>query len=99
MSKFRCRNSKIPVVVLAQAHRNINYENRICSSCNTGEIGDEFHYILQCPTFQLQRQRYLNHYYLIDPSREKFSQLFQSENFSTLRKLAKFIADINRTFS
>ena len=99
ISKFRCRNSKIPVVVLAQAHRNINYENRICSLCNTGEIGDEFHYILQCPTFHLQRQRYLNQDYLIDPNREKFSQLFQSENFSILRKLAKFIAEINGTFN
>ena len=63
-----------------------------------GEIGDEFHYILQCPTFHLQRQRYLNHYYHIDPNREKFTQLFQSENFNVLRKLAKFIADINGTF-
>ena len=69
ISKFRCRNSKIPVVVLAQAHRNINYENRICPLCNTGEIGDEFHYILQCPTYHL------------------------------LRKLSKFIAEINRTLN
>ena len=63
-----------------------------------GETGDEFHYILQCPSFHLQRQRYLENYYIINPNREKFSQLFQNENFSTLRKLAKLIAAINENF-
>ena len=63
-----------------------------------GEIGDEFHYILQCPTFHLQRLRYLENYYLIDPNREKFTQLFQNENFSTLRNLAKLITVINEKF-
>ena len=94
ISKFRCRNSKIPVAILGYRNIDIPYEDRICSSCNIGAIGDEFHYILQCPVFQLQRQRYLDDQYLLNPDREKFSELLQNNNLNILRKLAKLIKEI-----
>ena len=98
ISKFRCRNSKIPVVTLGYRDRRIPYEDRICPSCNMGAIGDEFHYIMQCPVFQMQRQRYLETQYLINPNRELFLTLLQNNNFNTLRKLAKLITVINTLF-
>ena len=98
ISKFRCRNSKIPVVTLGYSVRQTLYEDRICPSCNIGAIGDEFHYIMQCPVFQIQRQRYLETPYLINPDREKFLSLLQNNNFNTLRKLAKLITEINAFF-
>ena len=94
MSKFRCRNNKIPVVVLGHGGRRIPYEDRICPACNTDAIGDEFHYIMQCPVFQLQRQRYLESQYLLNPNLEKFSELLQNNNLNILRKLAKLIKEI-----
>ena len=98
LSKFRCGNTKIPVVILRYAHLNINYEDRKCTLCNLEEIGDEYHYIISCPHFHQQRQIYLEGQYLTDPDREKFSELMQSQNTSILRKLAKFITDINNYF-
>ena len=98
ISKFRCRNSKIPVVTLGYRDRRIPYEDRICPSCNMGAIGDEFHYIMQCPVFQMQRQRCLETQYLINPDRENFLTLLQNNNFNTLRKLAKLITEINTFF-
>ena len=98
ISKFRCRNSKIPVVILAYAGRRIPYEERLCTLCDLRAIGDEFHYILQCPVFQPPRQRYLDNQYLIDPNREKFVELFQSQNFNTLRNLSRLISEINTHF-
>ena len=98
ISKFRCRNSKIPVVILGYKIKDkpkIPYEDRICSSCSLNTVGDEFHYKLQCPAFQVQRQKYLTNHYLIDPDRKKLSELFQNTNFNTLRKTAKLIAEIN----
>ena len=95
ISKFRCRNSNLPVVTLRYEHLNIPYENRTCTLCTMGVVGDEFHYILQCPFFQVQRQGYLENHFLTNPNRETFSELFQTENFSTLRKLSKFIISIN----
>ena len=55
MCKFRCRNIKIPVVVRGNANINIPYEDRLCTVCNMNVIGDEYHYILQCPFFQPNR--------------------------------------------
>ena len=97
--KFRCRNTKIPVAILGYADRYIDYVDRKCTLCNLEEIGDEFHYTLICPVFQQQRQIYLESQYLIDPDRDKFSELIQSQNLSTLRKLAKFITEINYYFN
>ena len=96
--KFRCRNIKIPVVTLGYAHQNVEYENRKCQICDTNEVGDEYHYILKCPIFQLQRSRYLNEFYTRNPNREKLYLLFQNNNDIVLSKLAKFISEINRRF-
>ena len=96
--KFRCRNVKIPVVTLGYAQENVEYENRKCQLCDTNELGDEYHYILKCPTFQAQRNRYLTEFYTGNPNRNKLSQLFQSSNTTVLSKLAKLIFEINKKF-
>ena len=60
--RFRCRNTKIPVVTLSYANINIPYEDRLCTLCNTSEVGDEFHYIFKCPVFHSDRNKYLSNY-------------------------------------
>ena len=99
--KFRCRNIKIPVVIHGYTNRNnpvIAYEDRICDLCDKNELGDEYHYILECPVFQNPRNRYLSDFYVRNPSRGKFVLLLQSSNVTVLSKLAKLIHEINRTF-
>ena len=96
--KFRCRNIKIPVVLLGYVNSNIAYENRLCPICTMNEIGDEYHYILKCPAFQDQRSRYLSEFYLRNPNMDKFSQLFQSNNNTVLSKLARLVLEINKKF-
>ena len=100
LSRFRCRKSKIPVVTLGYTNSNgrVPYENRKCTLCRLEDIGDEFHYVLICPFFQLQRQRYIEGHYYTNPDKEKFSELMQSQNLNILRKLAKVINEINRHF-
>ena len=98
LCKFRCRNSKIPVVVLGYAYLNIPYENRICTVCNQNEIGDEYHYVMRCHYFQHSREKYIENIFWINPSYIKFSKLFQSKDVGVLRNLAKFIKNINRNF-
>ena len=96
LCKFRCRNSRIPVVTLSFNNNNIPYEERVCSVCNMNEIGDEFHYILQCPALTEYRNNLISNYYVRNPSMYKFVQLFQSKNVKVLVNLAKFIREINR---
>ena len=96
--RFRCRNTKIPVVTLGYAIINRPYEDRICAICNMNEVGDEFHYIFKCPIFHSHRNKYLSNYYKLNPNMIKFSQLFQTDNITILKKLAKLIAIINKKF-
>ena len=93
--RFRCRNNKTPVVTLGYANRDIPYANRLCSICNMNEVGDESHYILRCPALQSHRIRHISNYYIRNPN-IAISQLFQSNNVNVLKKLAKFITEINR---
>ena len=97
--KLRCRNTKIPVVILGYRNRYQPYEERMCSMCNRNEIGDEYHYILQCPIFQSHRRKFINNYYVRNPSMNKFSQLLQSENIRIQTNLAKLIKEIRKIFS
>ena len=99
--RFRCRNTKIPVVTQGYTNRNnptIAYEDRICDLCDKNELGDEYHYILECPVFQTPRNRYISDFYKRNPSMEKFTLLLQSNSIAVLSKLAKLIHEINRTF-
>ena len=98
ISKFRCRNSKIPAVIQGYHNVAIPYEERMCPLCDMNEIGDEFHYIMQCPAFARHRNIHINTYYLRNPSMAKFVQLFQSVNVKTQIKLAKMIREINYVF-
>ena len=93
--RFRCRNSHIPVVTKAFTDRDTPYENRTCTICNMNEPADELHYIIRCPTLQQFRSRYISNYYIRNPN-IAITELFQSTNVNVLKKLAKFIVEINR---
>ena len=86
------------MVTLGYAHENVEYENRKCQICDMNEPGDEYHYILKCPVFQNQRNRYISEFYTENPNLEKFCLLFQSSNTTVLSNLAKLIFDINKRF-
>ena len=45
LSKFRCRNVKIPIEL--GAHQNVPRMERKCTLCNLSELGDEFHYLFK----------------------------------------------------
>ena len=101
LCKFRCRNTKIPVVTGGYSNRTspaTPYENRLCQLCDMRAIGDEYHYILVCPALQDHRINYLNEFYIRNPNRDKFNLLFQSNNAQVLSKLAKLCFEIIRRF-
>lgn len=91
-SKFRCKNNKLPV--------NLFDENadKTCPLCNSGDLGDEYHYIFLCNSFSNERKLYIQEYFYSRPNTLKMSQLFNSQNLNTLIKLCKFIAIILEKF-
>ena len=57
LSKFRCRNHKFPVT--GNRFTEVDQNELKCDLCNRNDLGDEFHYLLECPHFQNERKEYL----------------------------------------
>lgn len=93
LSRFRCRNTKLPIKTTAYL-----VTSDMCSLCPVGAIGDEYHYVLMCPAFALEREMYIKSYYYTPPTVHKFIQLMCSKNASQMKKLAKFITAVDRCF-
>ena len=92
-TKFRCRNSKLPVVT--GAYTNMNREERVCTLCNSIEIGDEYHYIFYCSFFNDYRKDLISNY-IVGPSYFTLNMLFNA-NGDVLMNLCKFIEIIVNT--
>ena len=47
---------------------NLQRSERVCVKCTQSEIGDQFHYIFNCPFFADQRRTYVPKYCHIHPN-------------------------------
>jgi hypothetical protein len=56
--KFRTGNDRLPIET-GRWNGN-DHGNRLCNICMDAEIGDEFHYILQCKSLANERKLYLS---------------------------------------
>ena len=93
--RFRTSNHYLPIET--GRWQNIERQDRICPLCNTA-LGDEYHYLFQCPYFTNERSTYLNRYYYNRPNTFKFQQLFNSRKLSVTKKLCMFLNIINTVF-
>ena len=64
----------------------ILWNDRNCNLCNSGDIGDEYHYIFRCKSLLNERKKLLSVFYYNRPNTYKFEILFQSTNLVDLEK-------------
>ena len=57
MTKIRTSNHKLPIE--KGRYTNIHRENRTCTLCNTNNVGDEYHFLLECTSLSLIREKYI----------------------------------------
>ena len=48
-----------PQITISQSKLGDGVVELTCNVCNRGQIADEYHYILECNVFELQRKKYL----------------------------------------
>ena len=89
--KFRTANHRLPIEIYSWQITYKDRNKRLCTMCNSGEIGDEYHYLIVCPMFQEARVKFIAKYFYVKPSVFKFLQLINSEEHNVLIKLSKFI--------
>ena len=89
--KLRTANHKFPIEIYSWSITFKDRMKRLCTLCQTGEVGDEYHYVLICPVFLEARKELIQKHYYSRPSVFKFLELINSENKIILVKLAKFL--------
>lgn len=83
IARYRCSAHRL--CIETGRYYNVAREIRLCSNCNTGQIEDEFHFILACTLYSDLRQAYIKRYYWTKPSTFKLIQLMGMQNIRQLR--------------
>ena len=95
LTKFRTANHRFPIET--GRYNNTPRVERKCSFC-LDQIGDEFHYLLECPHFNRQRKKYISKTYRQRPNMFKFISLMQSKNIKELSDVATFVGLLFKSF-
>ena len=95
--KFRTANHKLPIEVGRWTNTDIS--DRKFPKCDANDLGDEFHYLLQCQYFKRDRIQFLDKFYYTRPNVLKFTQLMNSDNPKVLKKLCTFVKVIMNAFN
>ena len=88
IARFRCSNHKLPIE--QGRKRRIPREMRLCSDCDSGSFGDEFHFLLECAKYSDLRKQYIAVQYRSVKSVYNVCRLLSSCKGQKLR-LAKFL--------
>ena len=82
--KFRTRNHKLPIETGRWA--GISRSERKCKLC-FNDVGDEYHYLLCCKYFCVERTRFIEPYYFKRTNSIKYRDLTNTENKAQLKDL------------
>ena len=89
--KFITRNHNLAVVA-GRWHkpRPIPFNERFCIACDTQQLEDEYHFMLDCKMYHDLRQRYIPKFYGKKTSMDKLVELFSCTKKKTLVDLSIF---------
>jgi len=88
--KLRTNNNKFPVETGRWKKTKTPLNERYCTLCNSGDIGDLYHYLFICNIFKDIRIESIPRYYINSPNMPKFVDLMQTTGKLSLIKLSKF---------
>ena len=91
--KFRTCNHHLPIE--KGRWQNIPREHRTCPLCQKQDLGDEFHYMLNCSFFTDARKSLLPTKFVRRPNILQFNNLMSCKKQSSLRKICTFIRKVN----
>lgn len=89
LTKFRCSNHRLPVEVGSYYH--IPRPNRTCTKCQNNTIGDEYHFIQECPFLSNLRKKYIPRRLFQNPNTLKLKEPMSTKMYTM--KVCKFIKE------
>ena len=94
---YRLCNNKLPIEIHVCRWVNIDRSPRKCNLCNSGTVGDEIHYVLECCFFNFDRKSFY-HISTGNLFEATYAILFNDTNFRRLRRLCNFSKIVIDTF-
>ena len=91
----KIRLSAHTLAVETGRYRNIERIEIICINCNLNTIEDEYQFLLECPTYDNLRRKYIKQFYWKRPSVYKVILLLSVKNIKELNQLSKYIYECN----
>ena len=91
--KLRTSNQKHPIE--CGRWQNIKRNRRLCKLCQKQEIGNEFHYIMECPFFKYKRKLLIKQKYIQNPNMKQLKNLVTSKNRKELTNICNLIKEID----
>ena len=100
LSRIRTCNHKLPIEAGRYGLRYAAREDRVCTKCDSGALGDEYHFILTCtnPILMELRAKYISPYYSINPKMRKLAELFNNRG-TKLFRLARYVYEGLKIYS
>ena len=86
--RFLTKNYNIPVVTGKWLNRR-PYAERLCAHC--GVLGDELHFVFECKSNIVLREKYISAIYCRKPTKEKFIKFLTCGKKDKIRGLARFL--------
>ena len=91
ITQMRVSAHKLRIETGRYGRNRIERNQRVCQTCNSQEVEDEFHFLLKCDTYSDIRRRLIKRHYWVNPSAYKLTQLLNMENALDLYNLGRYI--------
>ncbi len=91
ITRIRLSSHSLRIETGIYGQNRIPRHERNCQFCASGDIEDEYHFIIICDKYNNLRTKYLPQYYRRNPSVFKFIQLLHSQNSKIVNNLSYFI--------
>ena len=92
--RYRTANHSLPVET--GRYDAIPFDDRLCPLCEIGTIGTEKHYLLECPYFSSERDKYLNTH---NNRTQHNISLISTPDAKLLKSVSRFTYHIMNTFA
>ena len=91
LAQLRLSSHPLRIETGRHGQQRIERTERKCQICNSGDLEDEYHFVLSCPVYDELRRKYIPLYYRRNPSVFKFTQLISTPELDLVKKLSYYV--------
>jgi hypothetical protein len=91
LAKFRLGDHRLKIETGRHCRPKLPPEERICTVCKSSKVEDEVHFIIECPKYDLLRNKY--NIRIASPDQNTFVSLMTANNYQDWKNLAGYLEE------